>query len=45
MFNNTRRDFLKAIGIGAASMAVPGYSSFAQQPRGPAAKNRPNILF
>jgi hypothetical protein len=27
---NTRRDFLKEMGIGVASLAVAGYSSFAQ---------------
>jgi len=43
--NNTRRDFLKAMGIGAASLAVPGCVSFAQQLRGGAAGKRPNILF
>ena len=43
--NNTRRDLLKAMGIGAASLAVPGCVSFAQQLRGGAAGKRPNILF
>jgi len=41
----TRRDFLKAMGLGAASLAVPGCASFTQQFVGESAKNRPNILF
>ena len=41
----TRRDFLKTVGVGAASLAVPGCASFTQQFVGESAKNRPNILF
>ena len=42
---NTRRDFLKAMGIGAASLTLSGCTN-ASQPSGAAAnKNRPNILF
>jgi len=43
--SNSRRDFLKAMGLGAASLAFAG-CAHASEPFGSgASKNRPNILF
>jgi uncharacterized sulfatase len=44
-FDYTRRDFLKAVGIGATSLALPGCTGGNQQVRAKAAKKQPNILF
>ncbi|MHC4483303.1 MAG: sulfatase-like hydrolase/transferase [Planctomycetota bacterium] len=41
---NTRRDFLKAMGFGAASLALPGCASILQRTGDEAAKDRPNII-
>lgn len=41
--NHTRRDFLKALGLGAASLVTPGCASTSQMPG--AQKKRPNVLF
>ena len=41
----TRRNFLKAIGIGATSLALPGCPTSNQQTPTRAARKRPNILF
>ncbi len=40
-----RRDFLKTIGLGAASLALPGRTSASQQVSGKASRNKPNIVF
>ena len=40
-----RRDFLKAIGIGAASYAVAGCTNFAAGSAGKAVAERPNVIF
>lgn len=40
-FSYTRRDFIKAMGLGIASLAVPECLNAAQQPK----RKRPNILF
>jgi len=42
---NTRRDFLKAMGIGAASLTLSGCSSASQLFGAQPDKKRPNILF
>ncbi|HCO93481.1 MAG TPA: heparan N-sulfatase [Phycisphaerales bacterium] len=42
---NTRRDFLKAMGLGAASLAVAGCSNASEPFGSGASKKRPNILF
>lgn len=39
-----RRDFLKAIGVGGASLALPGYSSARQQITGWASNYKPNVI-
>jgi len=38
-----RRDFLKALGLSAVAMTIPGCSKSFQ--KNPSAKNRPNIIF
>ncbi len=43
--NYARRSFLKAIGIGAASLAIEGCVSGSGQPSGEDAANKPNIVF
>jgi N-sulfoglucosamine sulfohydrolase len=43
--DNTRRDFLKAIGIGAASLTLSGCTSASQSFGAKAKKSHPNILF
>lgn len=43
--SNTRRDFLKAMGIGAASLAFSGCAIGSGLSGGGASKGRPNILF
>ena len=40
-----RRNFLKTIGLGTASLAVPGYMSIPQLLAGETLKNKPNIVF
>lgn len=40
----TRRDFLKAAGLGAASLVVPGCTSTFNQHAAKAPSNRPNII-
>jgi arylsulfatase A len=40
-----RRDFLKAIGIGAASYAVAGWTNFAAGSASKAVAKKPNIIF
>ncbi len=40
VLNYNRRDFLKAVGIGAASLAVPGFVAGGER-----AAHRPNIVF
>jgi N-sulfoglucosamine sulfohydrolase len=42
---DTRRDFLKAMGIGAASLTLSGCSGASQLFGAQPDKNRPNILF
>ena len=42
---NTRRDFLKVMGLGAATLAMQGCASASGLISGGAGKNRPNILF
>jgi len=42
---NTRRDFLKTIGIGAASLVLSGCTRASQSLGAQANKDRPNILF
>ena len=42
---NTRRDFLKAMGLGAASLAVAGCANASEPVGSGASKARPNILF
>jgi arylsulfatase A-like enzyme len=44
MFGQTRREFLRGMGLGAVSLAVESYASEAQRSRGRQRK-RPNILF
>jgi hypothetical protein len=44
-FGTSRRDFLKAMGLGAASLTMQGCASASGLIPGGAAKNRPNILF
>ncbi|GAF72605.1 unnamed protein product, partial [marine sediment metagenome] len=39
-----RRDFLKVIGLGAASLAVPGCTAGIQRLAGETSRNRPNIV-
>ena len=39
-----RRDFLKAIGVGAASLAIPGCMSTAKRCVDEASRDRPNIV-
>ncbi|MBW8040048.1 MAG: sulfatase [Planctomycetes bacterium] len=45
MLNNTRRNFLKATGFGAASLTLSGLTGASQSFGARADKNRPNILF
>ncbi len=40
-----RRDFLKAVGVGAASFLVGGCGGASIQPSGKAAKRKPNFVF
>jgi len=42
---NSRRDFFKAMGLGAASLAVAGCENASEPFGSGASKNRPNILF
>ncbi len=42
---NSRRDFIKAMGLGAASMAFAGCANASEPFRSKAPKKRPNILF
>jgi len=42
---NSRRDFLKAMGLGAASLAFAGCANASEPIGSGASKNRPNILF
>lgn len=44
-FGKSRRDFLKAMGLGAASLAMQGCASASELFGGKDAKKRPNILF
>ena len=41
----TRRDFLKALGLGAASMALNGCGNLSGRAAANAGKKRPNIVF
>ena len=43
MVNYTRRNFLKAVGLGAAALGMPAYLSAAEKDI--ARKTRPNVLF
>lgn len=43
--NLTRRDFLKAMGLGAATLVVPGCISNAKLFVGRTRRNKPNIIF
>jgi len=43
--NYTRRDFLKAAGLGAAAMALPGCASSSQSISPIASNKKPNIIF
>ena len=40
-----RRSFLKTVGLGAASLAMPGCTSASRQPAGTASIDKPNIVF
>ena len=40
-----RRDFLKAVGMGVASFAVPGCTGLSDRPADKASGKRPNIVF
>ncbi len=40
----TRRDFLKAVSLGAASLALPGCVSGAQQPMSDSFREKPNFV-
>ncbi|MBA7637048.1 N-acetylgalactosamine-6-O-sulfatase [subsurface metagenome] len=40
----TRRDFLKAVGLGAASLAIPGCVNRPQQLFGDSSRNKPNFV-
>ena len=42
---NSRRDFLKAMGLGAASLAFAGYANASEPFGSGVSKKRPNILF
>jgi len=42
--NYTRRDFLKAVGLAAASFAIPGCASGPQQLMGGSSRNKPNFV-
>ena len=44
-FYYARRDFLKAVGLGATSLAFSGCTSIAKLPGANATKRRPNVLF
>ncbi|HUW18842.1 MAG TPA: sulfatase-like hydrolase/transferase [Sedimentisphaerales bacterium] len=43
-YNYTRRDFLKALGVGAAALTLPGCGAFRRVPAG-TLEHRPNIIF
>ncbi len=43
-YDYTRRDFLKAVGLAAASLAIPGYASGPQQLAGGSSLNKPNFV-
>src|SRR4030042_6890893 len=40
-----RREFFRALGIGAASLGLSGCASASERSNGKASKERPNILF
>jgi len=40
-----RRDFLKAMGLGVASFAVPGCAGFSDRLAGKVSGKKPNIVF
>ena len=42
---NTRRDFLKAMGLGAAALAMQGCASTSKLISGKASEGKPNIIF
>ena len=44
-FGKSRRDFLKAMGLGAAAMVVPGCVSASERISRRATKSKPNIIF
>lgn len=41
----TRRDFMKAMGLGAAALALPGCAGISGQLAGKTPKHKPNVLF
>lgn len=41
---HTRRDFLKAMGVGLGAVALPGYATLAQGASGKKGKAKPNII-
>ncbi len=45
MYRNTRRDFMKAIGLGAAAAALSGCTESSRLFPGQSSKGRPNIIF
>jgi len=44
-FGKSRRDFLKAMGLGAATLAMQGCASTSKLISGKASENKPNIIF
>ena len=43
--NYSRRDFIKAMGLGVVSFAVPGCTNLPERSRDKAAEKKPNIIF
>ncbi len=43
-YDYTRRDFLKAVGLGAASLAIPGCANGPQQLVGGSSRKKPNFV-
>ncbi|MHC4806574.1 MAG: sulfatase-like hydrolase/transferase, partial [Planctomycetota bacterium] len=41
----TRRDFIKAVGLGAASLSIPGCMKASERFGGGAPEDKPNIVF
>mgnify|MGYP001077293566 CR=1 FL=1 len=43
--NYSRRDFIKAMGLGVVSFAVPGCTNLPERSADKAAEKKPNIIF